>query len=200
MRFTVENIFTTLLLMLAEAWFLHGLFAGQPSWDSSLALLAALAAFFGKDYVKEKLNIAQPAREHDRALYLQFLAELPVEPAITMLKDYDFGNAFKYTHMRSLFNFSETWDTVEKEFLDKKLEEQRKSLVTAAQELSIEFAKLTVPVGNGDFSSVFPDRLRAEGPRPEFVIEDARQLNRAARSFVPLYESFVRACRQKLMA
>lgn len=56
MRPSVENILAVLLLILAEAWFLNGLFAGRPGWDAALATLAAFAALFAKDYIKARLN------------------------------------------------------------------------------------------------------------------------------------------------
>lgn len=91
-----------------------------------------------------------------------------------MLKDYDFGNSFRSSYLKPLLLLAETWGDVDKEFLDRELEKKRKALLLAAQDLSMEFAKRTVPVGNGEMSSVFSDRLRSEGPRPDFVIEDAK--------------------------
>ena len=185
--------------MLAEAWFLQGLFAGKPSWDASLAFVGALAAFFAKDYVKDRLSVGQPARAHDRALFEAFLVDFPVEPTLNILKDYDFGNSFWSSQIRPLFTFASTGDDVDKEFLDGALEKKRKSLLKAAKELSMEFARRTVPVGNGEKSSVFSDRLRAEGPRPPFVLEDAKILNKKSRELVPLYEDFVRSAKRKLL-
>jgi hypothetical protein len=199
MRLSIENILIVAILMLAEAWFLQGVFAGKPSWDASLAFVAALAAFFTKDYVKDRLNVGQPAREHDRTLFKALLTDFPVEPTLNMLKDYDFGNSFWSSQMRPLFTFADTWGDVDKEFLDSSLEKKRKALLEAAQELSREFAKRTVPVGNGEKSSVFSDRLRAEGPRPPFVLEDAKILNQKSRELVPLYEEFIRIGKRKLL-
>jgi len=199
MRLSIENILAVTILMLAEAWFLQGVFAGKPSWDASLAFVGAIAAFFAKDYVKGRLNVGQPARAHDSELFEAFLTEFPVEPTFNMLKEYDFGNSFWSSQMRPLFNFADAWSDVDKEFLDSALEKKRKALLKAAQELSMEFAKRTVPVGNGEKSSVFSDRLRAEGPRPPFVLEDAKVLNQKSREFVPLYEDFVRSGKRKLL-
>ena len=199
MRISVENILTVALLMLAEAWFLHGVFAGKPSWDSSLAFVGAIAPLFAKDYVKERLNIAQPARAHDLALFESFLKDFPVEPTLNMLREYDFGNAFRSSQMKPLFHFSDAWGDVDKEFLDRALEKKRKVLLNAAQKLSMEFAMRTVPVGAGDMSSVFPDKLRAEGPRPPSVLEDAKMLNQKSRELVPLYEEFLRSGKRKLL-
>lgn len=66
-----------------------------------------------------------------------------------------------------------------------------------AKDLASEFCLRTVPVGNGDYASVFPDKLR-NNPRSEFVIEDAKILNEKARLFTPKYEAFIRKCRSIL--
>ncbi|MBB2806352.1 hypothetical protein XarbCFBP7604_18295 [Xanthomonas arboricola] len=199
MRLSIENILAVTILMLAEAWFLQGVFAGKPSWDASIAFVGAIASFFAKDYVKDRLKMGQPARTHDRALFESFLADFPVHPTFNLLKGYDFGNSFWSSEMRPLFSFADTWGDVDKEFLDSAMEKKRKALLKAAQELSTEFAKRTVPVGNGEKSSVFPDRLRAEGPRPSFVLEDASVLNAKSRDFVPIYEDFVRSGMRKFL-
>ncbi|WP_143703958.1 hypothetical protein [Luteimonas cellulosilyticus] len=199
MRLSVENILAVTILMLAEAWFLHGAFNNKPSWDASIAFVGAIAAFFAKDYVKDQLNVGQPPRDHDRALFQKFLTDFPVEPTLNVLKEHDFGNSFWSSQIRPFFNFAATWGDVDKEFLDSALDKKRKALFEAAQELSMEIARRTVPVGNGDKSSVFPDALRAEGPRPPSVLEDASVLNQKSREFVPLYEDFVRVGKRKLL-
>ena len=51
---------------------------------------------------------------------------------------------------------------------------------------------------NGEIASVFSDSLRATGPRPDWVLEEARILNEQSRLFVSIYEGFVRLCREKL--
>ncbi|MFP3801990.1 hypothetical protein SB764_37740, partial [Paraburkholderia sp. SIMBA_027] len=100
--------------------------------------------------------------------------------------------------IRPLLNFVETWDQPEREFLEPELQDALKSFYAAAQNMAMNVAQRTVPVGNMEFLSVFSDAQRAVGPRPDSVIEDARILNEEARKFVPLYEHFLRLCRSKL--
>lgn len=57
---------------------------------------------------------------------------------------------------------------------------------------------MTVPIGDGDFASVYSDHLRAAGPRPDWVKQEARVLNEQASQFVPIYERFMRQCRERL--
>src|SRR5207247_1221004 len=39
----------------AEAWFLHGFYAGKPEYDAALALVAALGVLLAKDSIRAKL-------------------------------------------------------------------------------------------------------------------------------------------------
>jgi hypothetical protein len=45
---------------------------------------------------------------------------------------------------------------------------------------------------------VFTDSLRAAGLRPDWVKQEARVLNEQAGQFVPIYERFMRQCRDRL--
>lgn len=68
----------------------------------------------------------------------------------------------------------------------------------ARSETSIQGGFTVRLLGNGDFASMYSDSLRAQGPRPAWVIEEARVLNEQAHLFVPIYEKFMRQCRDKL--
>lgn len=136
---------------------------------------------------------------HDQKLFEEFQAILPFSPSIEMLRNHDFGNSFLRVAVQPLFNFVETWDSVDKEFIDKELEQHRRQLFDAACQMSSEICKRTVPVGDGSYASVLSDNVREQGGRrPEWVREDARELNRVASAFVPRYEEFIRYCRQTL--
>lgn len=199
MRFTLENIILVISLVLIEAWFLSGYFSGNPEYEPAIAFLTVLGAIFTKDRIKEKLGIGGEPNSHDLALFGEFQGLFPVEPTLHLLKETDFGASFRKDAIQPLYDFVETWNSVEKEFLSKKLERERKSLYAAASELASEFVKRTVPIGSGDFISVLPDNLQG-GPRPVHVVEDARVLNAKAREFTPKYESFVRTCKAALQS
>lgn len=198
MRWSFENIILILSLTMTGAWFLNGYLSGKPEYEPAIAFLVSLAAVFTKDKIKEKLGFGGEANSHDLALFEEFQRVFPVEPTLRLLKETDFGNSFSKEAIQPLYRFVETWDSVNKEFLTKKLERERKPLFEAAKQLAMEFAKHTVPVGAGDFISVFPDNLRDRGPRPEHVIHSAKVLNEKARDFTPKYESFVRTCKAVL--
>ena len=194
MRLTLENVIIILSLILTEAWFLNSYLSGSPDFEPAIAFIFALGALFTKDRIKEHFGYFDYAAQHDLKLFNEFQHVFPAEPTLRLLKTTDFGNSFRGTDIQPLYNFVETWDSVEKEFLNNKLEKEKKDLYKEADDLAIEFCKRTVPIGNGDYFSVFPDKLR-NSQRPEFVIEDAKVLNEKARLFTPKYESFIRKCR-----
>jgi len=197
MRLSLENIILVLTLVLTEAWFLKGYFSGKPDFEPAIAFLVALGAIFAKDKIKEKLGFGAEVRTHDLALFEEFQRVFPVEPTLRLLKETDFGDSFPKVAIQPLYYFVDTWDSVDKEFLNKKLERERKSLYAAAKDLALEFAKQTVPVGAGDNLSVLPDNLRG-GSRPEHVLNSAKVLNEQSSKFTPKYESFVRTCKTTL--
>ena len=199
MRLSVENVFLVIALILTEAWFLNGYYSGQPDFEPAIAFLVALGALFTKDGIKAKLGFSDQISNHDVSLFDEFQREFPVDPTLRLLKETDFGNSFPNSSIQPLYNFAETWNTVEKEFLNRKLEKARKKIYDSAKDLAMKFAQETVPVGGGDFISVYPDSLRGQGgPRPQHVIDSARILNEHSSEFVPEYESFVRTCKAVL--
>lgn len=197
MRFTIENIVVVLSLIMFEAWFLKGYFSGSPEFEPAIGFLVVLGTLFAKDKIKEHFGLSSEGGGHDLSLFEEFQRIFPVEPTLRLLKETDFGASFRKQDIQPLYNFVESWDSVEKEFLNKKIENDRKALYQAAKELAGEFVKRTVPIGNGDCISVLPDNQRG-GPRPQHVIEDAKALNEKSRLFVPKYEKFVRKCKAKL--
>ena len=149
-------------------------------------------------YPQLKPATVQRQPTHDQRLYEEFKNTLGFEPAVRLLRDHDFGGPFPRKSIQPLFDFYETWDQPEKEFIDKELQDGLALLYQAARNLSNHLCEKTVPIGNGDFVSVYSDSLRTQGPRPDWVKEEARVLNSEAHLFVPIYEKFIRQCRDKL--
>lgn len=58
MKLTLENIIIIAILMLTEAWFLHGFFNGSPDFEPAIATIAALGSVFLKDPIKTKFLAA----------------------------------------------------------------------------------------------------------------------------------------------
>jgi hypothetical protein len=134
----------------------------------------------------------------DRLLFESLIATLPFEPTVRLLRDHDFGAPFLIDEIRPLYSFYETWDQPEKEFIDKELRADLAILYRSAATLSNHITEKTVPIGAGRFASVYSDSLRADGPRPDWVLEEAKVLNEQASLFVPIYVEFVRKCRERL--
>lgn len=151
-------------------------------------------------YPQLKPNVsAEQQPTHDQLLYEELKTTLGFDPAVRLLRDHDFGGPFLRKAIQPLYDFYETWDQPEKEFIDQDLQAGLAALYQAVSELSNHLVEKTVPVGKGDHASVFSDNLRAEGPRPDWVREEACVLNEQARLFVPIYEQFMRQCRGKLV-
>lgn len=141
-----------------------------------------------------------PPRKHDVLLFEELQDVLPFEPTVRLIRDHDFGSSFSRAAVQPLFDFVETWDSPEREFIDGDLQAKLTDLYQAAAKLSEEIVTLAVPIGpKQDRLSVYADAVRERGgSRPKWVIEDGRKLNAAARGFSPLYEEFFRFARQRL--
>lgn len=149
-------------------------------------------------HLRPKSVMKQQEPSHDQQLFKEFQSVFSYEPTVRLLRDHDFGGPFYLNDIQPLHDFVSTWDQPEKEFLDKELQAALSNLFKAARIMSEHLCEKTVPIGNGNFASVFSDVQRAMGPRPKWVIEDARVLNEQASQFVPIYENFLRLCREKL--
>lgn len=135
---------------------------------------------------------------HDLRIFHEFQQIFPHAPAVQLLREHDFGAPFLRKSIQPLFDFVETWNQPQKEFLDKELQQALYDLYQAACSMSSHLEEKTVPIGNFEFASVFSDLLRQAGPRPDWVKVETRVLNEQATVFVAIYEDFYRLCRKKL--
>jgi hypothetical protein len=199
MRPTLENFFALALLLGAGAWFLQGAFAGKPEFEPGLAFVVALAAIFAKEPIKKHFGWGQDASQHDRDLFAQFQALVPADPAIKFVKLQDFGDSFVKARVDPLIDFVETWNSVNTEFLEPRIQEHKQTFYRAADEFVTELARRTTPTRNHGFISVYPDSMRevVQG-RPQSVLDDAKILNELAKRVVSKYELFVRYGKSRL--
>lgn len=177
-----------------------------------LALIAAVfSSMLGSGWLWKLIEWLQRSRNtnepsaHDLVLFAEFQRKLPADPTIRFLGDLDFGNSFLEAGVRPLYDFADTWGSVDKEFIDGQIETMKKLLFDKAHELVSEIGGRTTQVGKADedgnnrFISVYPDGIRAKGKgRPQHVLDDARFLNEKSTEFVPEYEKFVRFCKIRL--
>lgn len=177
--------------------------SGSLSFSSVTAFLpamAALAGFFvmGAPTKPGRGAVASAIAAHDLELFEKFQKDLPFNPTIKLLREADFGMDYRADWLQPLNWFVEDWDNPNCEFIDPALEEARAELYVSARSLAFDFARETVPHdGNEGWRTVYPWRDR-RGRRPQRVLESAQVLNEASRSFVPLYENFVRLARRRL--
>lgn len=198
MRKLIEDLVAIAVLLGTEAWFLQGYFAGVPEFEPGIAFMTALGVVLAKDAVRVRFSSNSANTSHDKDLFAQFLKDFPPEKTTRFFREHNFGDSFQRSNIVPLNTFVETWESVEKEFLDKSLEEKRKALYSVAFQFASEIACRTVPLRGGQLASVYSDQQRGAGPRPESVIEDAKVLNKCASLFLPVYEDFIRTCRSKL--
>lgn len=144
--------------------------------------------------------VAQARPSHDQALFKRFQTELAFDPSIRLLREQDFGGPFQRAYIKPFFDFVETWDTPEHEFIDAELQAALAHFYREALTMANCITQRTVPVGSGDMLSVFSDQQRARGPRSSHVIQEANEMDKAASKFAPLYDEFIRLCRSKLAA
>ncbi|MEC4338613.1 hypothetical protein VPH13_07770 [Stenotrophomonas pavanii] len=200
-------VVSILAALVPGAWCVQELMqGGSLSFSSVTAFLPALAALIGffamgaprRSDVGSVTPVAPAVAAHDLELFERFQKELPFNPTVKLLREADFGADYRAEWLQPLNRFVEDWDNPNYEFLDPALNEARSILYASARSLAFDFARETVPHdGNEGWRTVYPWRDRT-GPRPQHVLESARVLNEASRSFVPLYENFVRLGRQRL--
>jgi len=115
---------------------------------------------------------------------------------ISFLREHDFGGQFLREDVAPLHEFVVIGKNPDNEFIDPILEKERQTLLDSARKLAMSIATKTAPNSVGNFS-VLPKHL-VDGPRPDWVIREAAELNEAATAFVDNYESFVRFCRTRI--
>ena len=147
-RLLVEDILAIAAAVAALGWFLKSSLVGQPAFEPVLAFLGALTVLMGKEPLRERLAVAGQAHLHDRALFEAFLRILPTEPTIRLLKEQDFGDSFPKRAIDPLYEFAATWGSVENEFLNARLEKEKRTLVSVAGDLAAEIAASNSPTGN----------------------------------------------------
>jgi hypothetical protein len=123
---TLSRLLSLLALLGATAWV-----STDWSWKSGIASITAFAAFLGLEYKQiKKLG----SIETDRKLFREFLTLLPSTGAIDYIRNREFLNPFQWEKMRDLETFSSQWDTPEREFFDKYLEREKRTLHGAVTE------------------------------------------------------------------
>ena len=189
---TTEIIATIVCILFGILWLQNPDGPYEPPFavSSFVLVITELYRRYSKKSLKSNIN------KKDVELFEEFIALFSNNDLIRFYKEYDFLGSFDKKFIDPLYEFIEFWDNAAHEFIDEELENEKNNLYKAAYELGTTIARNTVPNRHG-FISVKPDHL-AGGPTPDWVINDAKEINALAPRFVELHEAFIRLGRKKL--
>ncbi len=136
--------------------------------------------------------------QHDIDLYEQYKALIVSSGVAEFYRQHDFLCAFEEAYWTPFSRYVDTWDTVEHEFVDNRLNKTHKNLYASALKLATTISKNTVPTGpKGYLRSVKPDHL-VRGPTPEHIKNEAREINCLVPSFIKAHQKFIRLANRRL--
>lgn len=177
--------------------FLDALWNSLQFWRV-LSLISVTAIILTIVY-KEKL-IAWLRKDEildvDRKLFADFVRALPTEGAMTLIREHDFLSSFDLSAIHPVQTVVKNWESAERVFHTKSLEDMRVLLFKSAGEFLNNIAQYTSPTGYGR-QSVIP-RGVDEDNLPKYLIEEARKIDSSASSFYEQHQRFIAACRKEL--
>ncbi len=156
------------------------------------------AVWFFWDKLMTWLIDGSRANQHDVELYEEYRSLFVDNGVAEFYRQHDFLGSFMEAYWLPLSQYVDSWNTVEHEFVDKRLNKVHKKVYEAALKLGTAIAKNTVPIGKDDYlRSVKPDYL-PPGPTPEHIKDEAREINDLVPNFVNAHQKFVRLANQRL--
>ena len=130
----------------------------------------------------------------DRKVFEILMEELPLNSsAITLLREHDMGDSFKYKIIMPLNHAVEDWYNIDRKFLNKKVEKRKLAFLVSLEEFLDRFSERSAGEGKGFISIGMKDWE----DRPE-MIEYKESLNELATNSCKLYNEFVDYARRKL--
>lgn len=144
----------------------------------------------GSEFFKSRDN------KIDAGLFKELQEIFPTD-CISFLKGQYFeAHSFEAKGTDPVNAFVNTWDTVDKVFLNPKIEKAKKKLYSVAESLAFKIAEYTIPSDEPGRRTVYP-RTQSK-PYPKHLIEQADELNKLASDFVTTYEAFITNWRPQL--
>ncbi|MGE4319609.1 MAG: hypothetical protein AB7E96_11995 [Deferribacterales bacterium] len=190
-------------LVFSEAWLVNS-YVKESSfpWDSLIAFLLAIGAVYTSlEQFKKDIRDSKKS-EKDAELFKELIEVLPPERTISFFKHTDFHGSVLRSELDGLRQFRAYWDSVDKEFFDKKIDAGRKKMYSAVDTFMAKYSTYTSPVGDGDFASVYTDTIY-DGIFPDETVNNlkkkADELNSIADSLAKQYEEFVREGKRKFI-
>ena len=154
--------------------------------------------WYFRDKIADWLGGGPTVSEHDLELYEKYKNLFVTNGVAEFYSQHDFLGSFQEDYWIPLSNYVDTWDNVEHEFVDKRLNSAHKKVYTSASILGIAIAKNTVPIGaKGAIRSVKPDHLPV-GPTPESILEEAKEINNLVPDFSKAHKRFIRLANSRL--
>lgn len=135
-------------------------------------------------------------RVADAETLISIKKEIQSSSMVEFLRQHDFSNNFDGNELVSLRRFLFTAQGADGEFLNSTLEKLRKHVVMTGQQLDKLISEKTHPRPGGG-TSVLPTDFMS-GERPEWVKENAEELNKAAKAFTEAFDNLVRQSRRTL--
>lgn len=170
-------------------------------------IFMALVHNIGYKYFELKKSIfshrvRQDKRIFDTNLLNEFLADFSSEsPSLMLLKEHDFGFSFDRRALAGLELFHYRWNGAEYHFIDSEIEGKRSSLHKKCSQFLSKIGEYTIPIGDGDYSSVTPERYRGGGFNlPENVQNQIDELNFLATELHQQHQEFISFSRAKIQS
>jgi hypothetical protein len=143
--------------------------------------------------------IRYPDREADRHTFNLLLKVLPSDGSIYFMREFSFGNCFRWEALKDLDDFRYACARPEHEFLDETLEAQRTTLLKCVDKFVHLLAGNSFRL-EGSIEDAYykvPDDWHHTNPKRWHEAVDA--INTAADAVIAQYDTFVRECRRKLL-
>ena len=158
--------------------------------------------YFGLKKEQFEHKACQKKRISDYKLLERFTAEFPSDsPSCYLLKDHDFGGSFNNDGLVQINHFYYKWNGAEYKFLDNVIEKKRTEFHEECGIFLSKISEYTTPVGASNFTSVIPDRFRAnDWDLPEWIKPQIEEMNALATNIYKHHQEFIWFARNKLQS
>jgi len=127
--------------------------------------------------------------EHDKQLVQAFRALFAQSGLIKHYKEHDFLLPFKRDYLTPLYEVVECWSDESHSFSNAELQEKKLAFFAAANALSEEIVRYTVPTGNG-YVGVITRDMDPEN-LPQHVKSEAKAIDEKLPAFVQAHEELI---------
>jgi hypothetical protein len=194
----VVKLLTVVSMLLTTGWLVAKWREPGFPWEPTIGLITCAIGYMTIES-KQQGRISEVIASqtgNDAALFLRLQEFLPSHGAIDFIKHHDFGGSFILTDLDPVSRFVHEWNNPQHEFIDPVLEAQRANLLRAASYFANAIAFKTAP--RHAAQSAVPGHIDSDGPFPDWVKRDIRQIHQAAEALVDEHEKMMRLGRRML--